>query len=226
LLTEAEAFKLCKAFDKGEREEEEDGESAEPVGDGVSAGSGAGEDTDGVEAGEDDDVYQDDSFELEGVCGGGDGVDGEPAEEAKGADGSRAEEGDEMRQGDGDADGCGEESDHDGDAMDGGEISGGEGAAALGVVAAIRFKVQQVIDDVGGGGAEAEAEKGEQGAGDGGDGVRAVPGMGEQERQKDEGVFGPLVEADGFEPGLEGGSGIEECLCGSDAGSAERGGEA
>ena len=153
-------FELGEALDEGEGEEEEDGEAGQPGGDGDSGGGGAGEDADGVEAGEDEDVDQDDALECEGVGGGGDGVDEEPFAEGVGGDEGVAEVAGDLREGEGDGGGGGEEEDDDGDAVDGGEVSGGEGAAAFGVVAAVGFDVEEVVDDVGGGGAEAEGEEG------------------------------------------------------------------
>ena len=76
----AEVFELGEAFDEGEGEEEEDAEAAEPGGDGNSGGGRAGEDANGVEAGEDDDVDQDGALEAERVGQRGDEVDAEPAE--------------------------------------------------------------------------------------------------------------------------------------------------
>ncbi len=78
----AKVFELGEAFDEGQREEEEDAEAAEPGGDGDSGGSGSGEDADGVEAGEDDDIDQDGALEAERVGQRGDGVDAEPTQEA------------------------------------------------------------------------------------------------------------------------------------------------
>jgi len=68
-------------------------------------------------------------------------------------------------------------------------------------VDAVGFDVEEVVDDVGGGGAQAEAEEGDAGGGD--EGRRE--GVGEEEGEEDEGVFGPLMQAEGFRPGLEGG---------------------
>ena len=62
-----EAFEFREAFDEGERKEEEDAEAGEPSGDGYSGGGGPGEDADGVEAGEHDDIDDDDAFEPERV---------------------------------------------------------------------------------------------------------------------------------------------------------------
>ena len=98
-----------------------------------------------------------------------------------------------------------------------------KGRRRLRLVAAVGFDVEQIVDDVGGGGAKAEGKKGqggEQGLAESG---RGVPGVGEQQGQEDEGVFGPLVEADGFEPGAQGGGGVDKGLGGSDAGGAEAG---
>ncbi len=80
------------------------------------------------------------------------------------------------------------------------------------MVAAVGFDVEEVVDDVGGGGAEAEGQEGDDGAEERAQGSGAVPGVGEQQGQEDEGVFGPLVEADGFEPGGEAeAAGRERC---------------
>ena len=87
---------------------------------------------------------------------------------------------------------------------------------------AVGFEIEEVVDDVGGGGAEAEAEEGNGGGGE----KSGCPGVGEEEREEDEDVFGPLVEADGFEPGFEGGGALVEGADGCDAGFAEGGAEA
>jgi hypothetical protein len=89
-------------------------------------------------------------------------------------------------------------------------------------VVAVGFEVEQVVDDVGGGGAETKAEESYSGAGDEAD----SPGVGEEERKEDEGVFCPLVEADGFEPGFKWGDALVEGADRSDTGSAEGGAEA
>jgi len=64
---------------------------------------------------------------------------------------------DEVRDQEGQPERGGEEEDDDGDAGEGGEVSGGEGATALFRVLAVGFEIEQVVDDVGGRGAEAEA---------------------------------------------------------------------
>ena len=74
---------------------------------------------------------------------------------------------------------------------------------------------------IGGGGAEAEAEKGESG----GDESSRRPGVSEEQRHEDKDVFGPLVEANGFGPRFEGGDGLVEGAGGGDAGFAEGGAE-
>ena len=84
---------------------------------------------------------------------------------------------------------------------------------------AVGFEVEEVVDDVGGGGAEAEAEEGENRSGD----EARRPGVGEEQRKEDEDVFRPLVNADGFEPGFEGGDALVEGADGRDAGFAEGG---
>jgi len=89
-------------------------------------------------------------------------------------------------------------------------------------VLAVGVEVEQVVDDVGGGGAEAEAKEGEGVSGD----EAGCPGVGEQQRNEDEGVFGPLVETDGFEPGFEGGCVLVEGTRGSDTSFMEAGEEA
>ena len=116
----------------------------------------------------------------------------------------------------------GEEEDDDGDAGDGGEVAGGEGAATFAGVLAVGFEVEEVVDDVGGGGAEAKAEEGDQGAGEEAGGA----GVGEEQGKEEEDVLGPLVEADGFEPGFEGGDGLVEGADWGDVGGAEGGAEA
>ena len=56
--------------------------------------------------------------------------------------------------------------DDDDAAGDGGEIAGGEGTAAFAGVLAVGIEVEKVVDDVGGRGAEAEADEGNDRAGD------------------------------------------------------------
>jgi hypothetical protein len=86
----AEVFEFGEAFDEGEREEEEDAEAAEPGG-GFDAGSGrAGEDANGVKAGEDDDVDENHPLQAERIAERGDSIDDEPAEE--GIEGLMAQE--------------------------------------------------------------------------------------------------------------------------------------
>jgi hypothetical protein len=89
-------------------------------------------------------------------------------------------------------------------------------------VLAVGFEVEQVVDDVGGGGAEAEAEEGDDRSGE----QTGGPGVGEEERKKDEEIFGPLVDADGFEPGFEGVGLLGEGADGGDSRGAEGGAEA
>jgi hypothetical protein len=81
----------------------------------------------------------------------------------------------------------------------------------------VGFEVEEVVDNVGGGGAEAEAEKCYRGAGDESGG----PGVGEKQRKKDENVFCPLMKANGFEPGFERGRALVEGADGVDAGFAK-----
>ena len=64
---------------------------------------------------------------------------------------------------------------------------------------AVGFEVEEVVDDVGGGGAETKAEEGDGCSSNEAGG----PGVGEEQRKKDEDVFRPLMKADGLEPGLE-----------------------
>ena len=52
------------------------------------------------------------------------------------------------------------------------------------------------------------------------------PGVGEEQGQEDQDVFRPLVEANGFEPGFEGGDLLVEGAGGGDSGFAEGGAEA
>ncbi len=85
----AKALKLGEAFDEGEREEEEDAEAGEPGRDFDSCGSRASEDADGVKAGEDDDVDDDDAFVAERVSEGSNKVDEEPLNELVGVDKSQ-----------------------------------------------------------------------------------------------------------------------------------------
>jgi len=89
-------------------------------------------------------------------------------------------------------------------------------------VLAVGFEIEEVVDDVRGGGAEAEAEEAQDRSGDKARG----PGVGEEQRKEDEDVFGPLVEADGFEPRFERRDALVEGADGGDAGFAKGGAEA
>ena len=86
---------------------------------------------------------------------------------------------------------------------------------------AIGFEVEEVVDYVGGGGAEAEAEEGQQSRG----GKAGRPGVGEEQGQEDKDIFGPLMEADGLEPGLEGGDTLLEDADRGNVSFAKGGGE-
>jgi hypothetical protein len=86
-------------------------------------------------------------------------------------------------------------------------------------VLAVGFEIEEIVDDVGGGGAEAEAEEGQGCSGDEAGG----PGVSEEKRKEDEDVFRPLMEADGLKPGSEGGSSFVEGADGGDAGLAKGG---
>ena len=66
---------------------------------------------------------------------------------------------------------------------------------------AIGFEVEKVVDDVGCGGAETEAEECYARSDD----EAGSSEMSQKKGQKDEDVFRPLVEADGLEPRFEGG---------------------
>ena len=222
--TLAQVFKFGEAFDEGEGEEEEDAEAAEPGGEGDAGGSCSGDDADGVEAGEDDDVDEDGAFETERVGQGGDAIDAKPDEELVGTTKCRAM-GDarhNVRQQDSDDERGEKEKDNDGDPRDGGEISGGKGAATFARMQTVGFEVEKVVDDVGGGGAEAEAEEGKEGADD----VAGGPGVGQKHGNEDESVFGPLVEADGFGPRFEWGNLFGKGADRGNFGSAEGGAEA
>src|SRR5216683_1495965 len=113
----------------------------------------------------------------------------------------------------------GEEEDDDDDACESGEISRGEGAEAFAGVLAVGFEIEEIVDDVGGGGAEAKAEEGQGCSGDEAGG----PGVSEEQRKEDEEVFCPLMDADGLEPGFEGGDTFVEGADRGDAGLAEGG---
>src|SRR5260370_1269935 len=95
-------------------------------------------------------------------------------------------------------------------------------AAGPAGVLTVGVEVEEVVDEVGGGGAEAEAEEGDDGRGDEAGG----PDMGQQERGEDEDVLGPLVEPEGSGPGFEGGDLLGEGAGGGDFGAAEGGAEA
>ena len=84
---------------------------------------------------------------------------------------------------------------------------------------AVGFEVEEIVDEVGGGGAEPEAEKGKDCSRD----ETRGPSVGEQKRQEDEEVLRPLVEADGLEPRFEPGDAFVEGANGSDARLAESG---
>ena len=92
-------------------------------------------------------------------------------------------------------------------------------------MAAVGFDVEQIVDDVGGRGAEAEGEKGEDGTERGAERLRAAPGMGEQQGQEDEDVFRPLVEADGLQPGAEGWAAVAKDVVRGNVGGAQAGHE-
>ena len=79
--TFAEIFELGEAFDEGEREEEEDAEAAEPDRGRDSSGGGSGDDADGVEAGENDDVDQNHALEAERISERSSEIDAEPEQE-------------------------------------------------------------------------------------------------------------------------------------------------
>jgi len=88
-------------------------------------------------------------------------------------------------------------------------------------VLAVGFEVEKVVDDVGGGGAETEAEETEDRSGD----EAGSEGVGEKQGDKEEDVFCPLMDADGLDPGFEGRDALVEGADGSDVGSAEGGTE-
>ena len=108
----------------------------------------------------------------------------------------------------------GEEEENYDDSGNGGEISGGEGTAALAGMLAVGVEVEEVVDDVGCGGAEAKADEGNDGSG----GEAAVVGVGEEEGKKDEDVLGPLMDSDGLRPGFERGDLLAEDTDGGDFG--------
>ncbi len=87
---------------------------------------------------------------------------------------------------------------------------------------AVGFEVEKVVDDVGGGGTEAEAEERQDNSGE--DPWR--PCVREEHDNEDEGVFCPLVQPDCLEPRFEGGSAFDEGADRGDAGLAEGGTEA
>ena len=121
---------------------------------------------------------------------------------------------DNVRNGKGESGGEGEEEKNDDYSGDSGEISGGEGAAALAGMLAVGVEVEEVVDDVGCGGAEAEAYEGNDGSGC----ESAVVGVGEEEGKKDEDVLGPLMDSDGLWPGFERGDLFVEDSDGGDFG--------
>lgn len=114
-----------------------------------------------------------------------------------------------------------EEEADDPDPGEGGEIAGGEGAEALGVVAAVGLDVEEVVDDIGGGGAEAEGEERQDNSDCRAEGVGGFPAVGEEEGQEDEGIFGPLVQPDGLEPCFVGGLQVSKDPRRNDFGAVE-----
>ena len=139
----AEVLELAESLDHGEREEKEDGEAGEPGGDDGLSGRGTGEDAQGVEAGEHEYVDEGDAFEVERVEGGADGVDEEPEGE------SGTEPGE-------DGAGGGDEEQNERETGGDREVSGGERTKPLLEMTPVVFNVQQVIDQIVGGGDEAE----------------------------------------------------------------------
>jgi len=86
-------------------------------------------------------------------------------------------------------------------------------------VLSVGFEIEEVVDDVGGGGSETEAEE----TNDRSDDETRYPGVSKKQRDEEEDVLSPLMEADGFEPGLEGGDTLVEGADRGDAGLAEGG---
>lgn len=85
---------------------------------------------------------------------------------------------------------------------------------------AIGLDVEEIVNNVGGRGAEAKGEKGDGGSGEEAKGAAVC----KQERKEEENVFGPLVETDRPEPGFEGWRGLGEGaeqgdVCGTKAGA-------
>ena len=82
---------------------------------------------------------------------------------------------------------------------------------------AVGFEVEEIVDDVGRGGTEAEADEGYECTGEDSEGQ----GVGQGQREEDEDIFRPLVDAESLEPGFEGRDLLGEGTDGSDFGLAE-----
>ncbi len=82
---------------------------------------------------------------------------------------------------------------------------------------AVGFNIQQIVDNVGGRGRQAEAQKGEQRR------QQAVNGerMGEQQRHKDEQILGPLVHASRLDERFERAAALLKLPQGADAAGSE-----
>jgi len=120
-----QVLEFGEPLDEGEREEEEDTETTEPCGGRDSCGGGSGDNADGVEKGENDDINQHGTLEAQGVGERGDEIDAEPEKEMERLDESelRRERGDDGRDEESERDGGEEEEDDDNDAGEDGEIS-------------------------------------------------------------------------------------------------------
>ncbi len=215
----AQTFEFTETLNEGERKKEKDAETGQPRGDGHAGGGAAGEDADGVQTAQDEDVQEQLALEIEGVGEGGGGVEREPVKETDAVawDMESTHSRKDVRQKQCHSD-RGEQHEHDrGHAGEGGKIAGGKGAAAFARVAAVRLDVEEVVDDVGRRGAQAEADERDQRGGERGH----APGVCEQHRDEDQGVFGPLVQANGFEPTPQRGRAVVEGAGGGDAAAGQ-----
>ncbi len=99
-----------------------------------------------------------------------------------------------MRERDGDRHGGDEKGDDDADAGYRGEVARGKGTTTLAWMLPVGLDVQQIVDDVSCGCAEAEGEKRQQG----GEHECGLQGVAEQHGQKEQNIFRPLMDPDGL----------------------------
>lgn len=179
-------FEFDETLDEGEAEEDEHGEDEEPDGMGDAGGAVSGDEADGVEAGEEEDIDEDLLFEPPGVEGVDDDVGREGGTERPGE--GKGEKGTEGR-----------ENGRDRQPGLEGQGAGGEGAKAFAGVMPVGIGIEDVIEDVAGRGAEAEGGEAE-------DDVAEVVPVGDlvrsDEGDEEDQVFEPLMGPNDAEPGL------------------------